>query len=81
MLKREDFGKKFKWGVTLSAFQNEGAAFRDGKGPSVWDTFTAEKSNVKNDDVIGEASAVFFTFWGCSQKVKARPARGQKRLI
>ena len=38
MLKKKHFGKGFKWGVAISAFQNEGAAFIDGKTASIWDT-------------------------------------------
>lgn len=35
------FGPAFHWGAATSAYQIEGAAAEDGRGPSVWDTFTA----------------------------------------
>ncbi|WP_418961605.1 GH1 family beta-glucosidase [Streptomyces tritici] len=41
-----EFPRDFLWGVSTSAHQIEGAV--DGRGPSVWDLFTAEPGNVRD---------------------------------
>ncbi|MGA0555439.1 GH1 family beta-glucosidase [Larkinella sp. VNQ87] len=37
---RADFGPDFVWGAATAAYQIEGAHQTDGRGPSIWDTFT-----------------------------------------
>lgn len=41
-----DFGADFKWGVSVAATQIEGAALDYGKGPSIWDIFSAKKGKI-----------------------------------
>jgi beta-glucosidase len=45
---------RFLWGVSTSAFQIEGGVREDGRGPTVWDTFTATPGRIhegQNADV------------------------------
>jgi beta-glucosidase len=44
------FPKDFLWGVATAAFQVEGAVAEDGRGPSIWDTFTAEPGRIHNGE-------------------------------
>ncbi|MFM2438645.1 MAG: hypothetical protein RLZ55_1468, partial [Actinomycetota bacterium] len=39
-LRLADFGDDFTWGVATASYQIEGEPTADGKGPSIWDTFT-----------------------------------------
>src|SRR6478735_9019629 len=43
ILRRSDFGTDFHWGVSVAAYQIEGAHDADGKGHSIWDIFTNTK--------------------------------------
>lgn len=44
------FPKNFFWGAASAAYQIEGAPFKDGRGPSVWDTFSHTQGKIKNGD-------------------------------
>jgi beta-glucosidase len=43
-----NFPADFTWGVATSAFQIEGGASADGKGPSIWDTFCRNPDHIKD---------------------------------
>lgn len=49
------FRKDFMWGGAAASYQIEGAAYEDGKGPSVWDMFVKQEGKVINGS-DGEAA-------------------------
>ncbi|MCS6905825.1 MAG: GH1 family beta-glucosidase [Bacteroidia bacterium] len=61
-LKGSDFGKNFVWGVATAAYQIEGAASADGKGPSIWDEFTHRKGKVKNNENGDKACEFYYRY-------------------
>ena len=44
------FPDKFLWGCATASYQVEGAADLDGRGKSIWDTFSHQHGKVKNND-------------------------------
>lgn len=45
-----EFPPDFRWGAATAAYQIEGAAQADGRGPSIWDTFSKTPGKVDNGD-------------------------------
>jgi beta-glucosidase len=50
------FPDNFVWGAATAAYQIEGAAGEDGRGLSIWDTFSRSPGNVRNGDTGDTAS-------------------------
>lgn len=50
------FPPGFRWGAATSAYQIEGAAKEDGRGASVWDTFSHTPGRTRNGDT-GDVAA------------------------
>jgi beta-glucosidase len=53
------FAKDFLWGAATSAYQIEGAAREDGKGPSVWDEFVRKRGAIR-DEQTGDIACDFY---------------------
>jgi beta-glucosidase len=45
-----EFPAGFVWGAATAAYQIEGAVRADGRGPSIWDTFSHTPDKVRNGD-------------------------------
>ena len=46
----DNFPENFLWGAATASYQIEGAANKDGKGKSIWDTFTHTPGKIKNNE-------------------------------
>src|SRR5215471_1592874 len=56
------FGPDFAWGVATAAYQIEGAVTTDGRGPSIWDTFSHTPGNVMHGDT-GDLACDHYHRW------------------
>ena len=52
----------FVWGVSTASYQIEGAAREDGRGPSVWDTWSHEPGRIQNGDT-GDVACDHYHRW------------------
>jgi beta-glucosidase len=50
----------FVWGLASSAYQVEGAAQDEGKGPSIWDLIAHRQANAVADNSTGDVVASFY---------------------
>jgi beta-glucosidase len=58
----EGFPDGFLWGASTSAYQIEGAIREDGRGPSIWDTFTHLPANIL-DGATGDIACDHYHRW------------------
>src|SRR5262249_14801895 len=56
------FPADFRWGVSTAAYQIEGAVTEDGRGPSIWDTFSHEPGRVV-DGSTGDVTGGRYRGW------------------
>ncbi len=56
------FPPGFRWGVSTAAYQIEGAVAQDGRGPSVWDTFSHTEGRTK-DGATGDVACDHYRLW------------------
>src|SRR5438093_6762977 len=56
------FPPEFVWGTATAAYQIEGAVHEDGRGPSIWDTFSHTPGRVLNGDT-GDVAADHYHRW------------------
>ena len=56
------FGSGFQWGVAIAAIQNEGAYAEDGRGLSIWDTFSRRSGTIKGGGKPNEACDFYHRF-------------------
>ena len=62
MQQNKPYPRDFKWGTATSSYQIEGAPTADGKGPSVWDTFSHIEGKIKNGDT-GDTACDHYHLW------------------
>jgi len=62
MLNKQLFGDDFSWGISTAAYQIEGAHNHDGKGPSIWDTFSNKKGTILGNQ-NGNDACNFYHFY------------------
>ena len=71
MFTADEFGNNFLWGVAMSALQNEGACDIDGRGASIWDTFSKRNGKIKDNGKPYPACDFYYRYKDDLMLVKA----------
>src|SRR4051812_7435457 len=56
------FGAEFVWGAATAAYQIEGAVAADGRGRSIWDTFSHQPGRIR-DGHTGDVACDHYHRW------------------
>jgi beta-glucosidase len=64
------FPDGFVWGVATSAYQIEGAAAQDGRGPSIWDSFCRREGTIA-DGSSGDVACDHYHRWAADLDIVA----------
>jgi len=75
------FPAGFFWGTATAAYQIEGAVAEDGRGPSIWDTFTHTPGKIRNDENGDVADDHYRRYRADVQSMKALAARAYRFSI
>eukprot|EP00897_Mesotaenium_endlicherianum_P009488 jgi/Mesen1/8568/ME000497S07982 len=67
---RRSFPKNFTFGFATAAYQVEGAAAEDGRGPSIWDVYSHTPGKTKNGDTGDVADDEYHKFREDVQRLK-----------
>jgi beta-glucosidase len=75
------FPKDFIWGTATASYQVEGAIKEDGRGPSIWDTFSHTPGKVVNDATGDIADDHYHLYKGDVQLMKRLGVRAYRFSI
>jgi beta-glucosidase len=62
MFKADEFGNDFLWGIAMSALQNEGACDVEGRGASIWDTFSKRRGKILDNGKPSPACDFYYRY-------------------
>jgi beta-glucosidase len=74
-----EFPSTFRWGVATASYQIEGATQEDGRGPSIWDTFSHTPGRVENGDT-GDVACDHYHRFPADVELMARAGLQHYRL-